>query len=171
MPNFQAAIETETLIDRLSATNVGDLLAYAELSALIHADVQDAGAGYLRSARKHLLRQRVAFVTIRGVGIKRANDTEIVGDGHSRTARVRRAARRNVVILDCAEPDRLSPQDRYRRAALTAQNVIAAKATGSQANVRLRALAESKQAAALPTGEAASQFLGHIRAKAQKAQA
>lgn len=91
----EISMETRMLRDKLSALKIGDVITYAELNELIGADVQDSSRSHLASAIRGLLADKqMVFGTVRGHGVKRLTDVEIVAIGDEVLPRLRRAAKR-----------------------------------------------------------------------------
>lgn len=88
------SIDTKMLSDRLALLPVGETLPYEDLSSVIGRDVRTEARSNLTSAMHRLLSEGVVFAAVRGIGIKRLTDEEIVGIGPETVAKVRRAARR-----------------------------------------------------------------------------
>jgi len=88
------SIDTKLIYDLLSKCDPGDIVAYRTLSELISRDVQGAARSCLQSAMRRLVNDGVVFSCVRGVGIKRLSDSEIVGEGPATLAKIRRAVRR-----------------------------------------------------------------------------
>ena len=101
---FQVSVETQQIYERLAKCAIGETIPYAELTKLIGGDVQDEARGYLTTARKQLMREKIVFGVIYGEGIKRLTDQETVESGQEGIAHIRkhalRTARRVVAIQD-----------------------------------------------------------------------
>ena len=95
---------------RLETLNPGDTVSYADLTALIGADVQTSRHGALYRARAILLREKsMVFAPIKGEGLKRLGDEDISRLGYAIIRRVRKAAARGMKTLACvANFDKLS---------------------------------------------------------------
>lgn len=88
----QISIDTKTIQDRLSTCTIGEIIPYSILSELIGRDVQGPARSNLMSAMRRLVAEGKVFGTVRGVGVKRLSDQEIVGLGTETINRVRRSA-------------------------------------------------------------------------------
>lgn len=84
------------------------LVSYPEISAVLGRDVQGAAWHVLAGARKSLERDGIVFGTVRGAGINRLTDDEIVGTGRDALSRIRRSSRRAINRLACADYGKLS---------------------------------------------------------------
>lgn len=90
----QLSIDTKTIQDRLMKVEVGDVVTYQELTDLIGRDVQVSARGNLTSAMRRLVADGIVFACVRGEGVKRLSDSEIVGVGPDTIAKMRRASNR-----------------------------------------------------------------------------
>ncbi len=96
--NITSSNDTKILYQRLSDTEIGETATYAELSELVGYSVS-GNTGYLATARKQCLREGIVFGVVRGVGVRRLNDTEIVGTASGVMTKIRRTARRGATTL------------------------------------------------------------------------
>lgn len=105
------SIESLELIKRLSTAKVGELIPYKELSDIAMSDVQTEKRGALVTATKHLLNEKqMVFEAVRNVGLKRANDSEIVAHSEGPIEKIRRISKRAMKRLTCVDFDKL-PND------------------------------------------------------------
>lgn len=110
-PDFEISVDRRMLTDRLRQVAVGESITYKALSEVISRDVQGPAHGALAGARETLLKNDgIVFGTIRGEGLKRLDDSEIVKTGESAIRRVRRASRRAAQIIAIADYTKL-PQE------------------------------------------------------------
>lgn len=95
-PMFQMSADARLLMQHLAKTSVGQTVKYEELSAVISRPV--AGSfGALRTALRRLLRdENMVFGAVKGIGIKRLNDVEIVAEGGAAAVAIRRKASRSI---------------------------------------------------------------------------
>lgn len=107
----QLSIDTKTIQDRLAKCAVGDTVSYEELTALVGRDVQQQARGNLMSAMRRLVPDGKVFATIRGEGVKRLSDVEIVGVGPATMNRMRRAANRARAKLAQVDDFEALPRD------------------------------------------------------------
>jgi len=105
------SIDTKLLGDRLSALSVGSILTYEDLSGSIGRNVRLEARSNLTSAIHRLLRDGYVFATVRGVGIKRLSDQEIIGVGLDVVQKVRRAAGRAQTKLAAVQDFDSLPRD------------------------------------------------------------
>jgi len=81
------------LFSRLQRVAIGEMAMYSELGELLGEDV--AGAyGPLKTARQMALREGMVFECVRGEGVKRLSDKEIVKCSSGAAQKVRRLAKR-----------------------------------------------------------------------------
>jgi hypothetical protein len=115
--------ETKSLEQLLSATNINDIVTYKTMSALIGFSVQsERGRGYLYTAIKTMQReQRMVFVTVKNVGVQRANDVAIVATGRSYTKHIGRTARKASKKQDLADFRNLPAEARSEATVRSAQ--------------------------------------------------
>jgi hypothetical protein len=105
-PLFLISIDVKSTYDLLIKANVGDIIKYEEIEALLGRSVRgEKGAWILSSARRRAFTQNsMLFGTISKVGVKRLDDREIVDSTHDALTRIHRAslkaARRLTAIRD-----------------------------------------------------------------------
>jgi predicted nucleotidyltransferase len=107
-------IDTQTVQERLANASAGEVVQYSELSALIGRDVQNGARGCLSSAMRRLLADGLVYASVRGEGVKRLSDEEIVGEGPAVIARVRRAASRAAKKLASVDFAALTPASQIK---------------------------------------------------------
>lgn len=117
----QRSAETEALLRHLEKAEVGHIITYKEMLLACKADVQ-AHPSHLNTARRTLLKSRVAFGTIIGIGIKRLDDHEMPAEAKSKQIRARRTAEKGLAILNCADLGKLDPELKVR--AITTRTVL-----------------------------------------------
>jgi hypothetical protein len=88
------SIDTKMLTDKLATLVPDDVITYSDLSQVIGRDVQNGARSNLYSAIRRLLADGKVYASVRGIGIKRLKDEEIVGVGPAVLAKMRRAANR-----------------------------------------------------------------------------
>lgn len=95
----QISLETTMVIERLLTCKENQVITYDELSTLIRRNAQKEGRGCLITAMRRLLMDKqIYFATVRGIGVKRCNDSQKVEESHSYVQRVRRTARKGAKI-------------------------------------------------------------------------
>lgn len=105
----EISVDAQTLMARLKKMQKGEAVSYKELSALISADVQKKARGYLNTARNRLLMdEAMVFEAVRGVGIKRMDDAQIISVGEQATSKIHRASKRALRKLNCSDAGNLT---------------------------------------------------------------
>jgi hypothetical protein len=95
-PNFKMAADTRFLRQKLEAVAAGGVISYADLEAAVSKKL-DKIRPALASARRSLLNEdNIVFDVVRGVGLKRLNDVEIVDASQGDVNRIRRTARKSI---------------------------------------------------------------------------
>lgn len=121
-PIHQMSADARLLIAKLATIGVGEFVSYTDLSEVISRPVSGSSAA-LQTAVKRLLRDSdIVFGTVRGEGIKRLADAEIVDEGAAAMNAIRRKARRTVERQMKADFSKL---DRERQAKFSAQVSVA----------------------------------------------
>jgi hypothetical protein len=111
-PIFKASADALKLHEELILTGIGNIITYQRLGDVIGRPVEGA-TSVLQSARKIAMREnRALFACIRGVGLKRLDDHEIVELAHVLVGHVRRHARRTSKKLATAQISALKESSR-----------------------------------------------------------
>jgi len=109
---------------RLSDLPVGNIVEYKELSGLAGKDVRGKGAYMLQTARRILVRENnLMFGTVRGVGIKRLDDSAIADAGPVYIKQIRKSAKRKSANLGCVANFSGLPPDK-KVSMLSSQTVL-----------------------------------------------
>lgn len=109
--SFQASGDAKILAHVLRGASIGDLVSYSKLTAAIARDVQTDARSVLETARQIVQREdKMIFDAVRGMGLKRLTDEEIVGLGDRTRDHVRRSARRVVKKMVCVDYNNLSAE-------------------------------------------------------------
>lgn len=142
------SIDSQLIAERMMQVEIGQLVTYEVLSEVIGQDVTgDHGRGCLATARRMLQRDsQMVFDAVRGVGLKRLSDAEIVQSGARSVRRVRSAARRGSRLLtSVGDFDSLPASDKLRHnATLSVLGAIEAiSSAGSVKKVEQRVTAAS----------------------------
>lgn len=131
----QASAETEALTRFLAEAEIGKIITYSEMKDACKADVQTY-PHHLQTARRTLLKRRIAFGTIIGIGIKRLDDGEMPDEAKEKQDRARRAAKKGLQILNCADLGKLDPETKVK--AITTRTVLGFMAgAGSRKTINL----------------------------------
>lgn len=143
-PQITASIDAQMIYERLEKATVGEIVGYEELTALIGTDVQLKGRGYMETARRMAMRDKgMVFGPVRGVGLKRLADTEIVRSGQAYISKIRRHARRGMKVLVSVQDFAALPNDLKVRHNATASMLGAvAQFSGSTAQKRIEGAVE-----------------------------
>jgi hypothetical protein len=92
--SFEMSADARLLRQRLASMKTGDFVTYADLSSEIAKDVSGATAA-LHTARRSLLNNEgFVFAVVRGEGLKRLGDEEIVSASDQDVNRIRRTAKK-----------------------------------------------------------------------------
>ncbi len=126
---FEVSADTRFIRQRLHEMNPGDFISYGELTNLISKPVNGA-IPCLQSARQSLLREGFVFGNIRGEGIKRLSDAEIVTASDMDISTMRRRARKAGKKLSTVSYELLPPEKQLSYTAkISIVGAIAAIAT------------------------------------------
>lgn len=108
-PDFQMSADAHSISKHLQSTQIGQTVTYEELSKIIGRDIKKEAKSALYTALKHLQKEsRFVFGTIKGEGIKRLDNAEIVSLSDKARNAIRRTARRTVKKIVCADYDKLT---------------------------------------------------------------
>lgn len=94
---FEKSYLTTILCDHLRQTN-GEI-SYARICDVAGCDIGVARPA-IASARRILEREKIVFATVRGVGLRRIDDSEIVRSTEKIKGTIRRASRRGIKRLN-----------------------------------------------------------------------
>lgn len=105
-------VDTELLVKRLAKAQMGDVITYAELSAIIGSNIQnEINRTRLASARDIMLAEnKIAFDVVRNQGLVRMNDENLSEHHKPVAAKIRRAAKKGIKTMLCAKTEDLSPE-------------------------------------------------------------
>lgn len=161
-PMFAASADAKTLAHVLRQAKVGDTVAYKDLSAAIARDVCSDARAAMGTARAILQREdKMIFDAVRGEGLKRLADVEIVSLGDRARAHVRRVSRNAVKKIVCVDYDALPKEKQTEHnTALSMFGVFCELAT-DKSTKRLSSSVESASAA-LPIAKASIAALGLV---------
>jgi len=159
---FQLSADARTLASVLRDASPGDTVTYERLSASIGRDVQEDARGALQTARRLVLNEhRIVFDAVRGEGLMRLKDKQIVGLSDKARDHIRRTSRKTAKALVCVDYDALSPEDQVKHnTGLSMLGVIAELSTSrSVAKLESKVKEAGKE---LPLAKAAIAALGNI---------
>jgi len=107
---FQMGIDAKIILDALSKLEVGELLTYQQMSALIGRDVRQH-RHIMAAARKGLMRDSKVFAPVENQGLQRLTDAQkvqVAGDQLRRITRITKKIRATLAAV--ADFDKL-PND------------------------------------------------------------
>ncbi len=106
---------TLILADRLRQAQPGETVTHEELSRLIDRDTRHDAAHLLRSALHTVLcEDRAVFACVRTIGYKRLQNRDILKTGDATIKKTRRACRRGIAKILCAQYDDLDNADKIQ---------------------------------------------------------
>ena len=105
------SVDVQVLLNRLRASQVGEIITYEELKNLVDRDVQRTHRHLLSCARKHAKRERIVFGVITNKGIQRLDDAGKVRAGSSLISTIRRTSKRAAQTLATVENFDQLPND------------------------------------------------------------
>ena len=109
-----AGLEARQIIERCRHMAPHDQVTYAELTALVGVDVQER-RDLLDTARKGLRQEYgMVFGGGTGVGLVCLDSPGMVGWSEGRLQRLHRASGRVQQVLDCVQPEGLTPIEKHR---------------------------------------------------------
>lgn len=161
-PIFAASADAKTIAHVLRQVAVGNVVSYADLSRAISRNVCTDGRPAMDSARGIVQREdRMIFDSVRGEGLKRLADDEIVSLGDKARDHVRRSSRKVVKKLVCVNYETLSKEKQVKHnTALSMFGVFCELAT-DKSSKRLSSSVEAAQAE-LPIAKASIAALGLV---------
>lgn len=153
----QLSAETAALIKHLETVEVGQVVTYAEMKQACKVSPQENPA-HLITARRTLMKSRVVFGTIIGIGIKRLANDEIPDDAKNKQDRARRVAKKGLAVLNCADIATLESEQKIK--AITTRTVLGFMASaGSRKVCKLAEQAVRVSNGEMKIGDISSLFL------------
>lgn len=111
-PSFETSVEVKLLTSFLQKIDVGTIVTYKEMTAVIDRDIL-THRSVLQSARRILERDnRMVFGSIHAVGIKLLSCGEVVDSADDSSARIGRISRRTIKRLSTIDESELTPEKR-----------------------------------------------------------
>jgi len=140
----ELSIESQLLVDRLVTVDAGDVISYEKLAEAIGQPVRSGtGRNRLQTARRILQRDHgVVFEAVIGVGLKRMDAAGCVRVGSAYRQRIRRAAKRGLSKLLCADPAKLTNEQKTEYHATASHLGVLHHLTGRAATKQLAAAVE-----------------------------
>lgn len=113
---YQKSAEAQAIELFLETAEIGQVITYSDISDAAGVDVtSSAHRGKLRTARESLQNgQQMLFGCVKGIGLKRLDDAQIVGAGASMIRTMSRQATRAARALACADFASLSDADKIK---------------------------------------------------------
>jgi len=140
----ELSIESQLLVDQLVTVAAGDVIPYATLAAAIGQPVQSGtGRNRLQTARRILQRDHATvFEAVANVGLKRMDAAGCVRVGSAYRQRIRRASKRGLEKLLCADPADLTNAQKTDFHATASHLGVLHHLTGRAATKQLAAAVE-----------------------------
>lgn len=98
-PMFQMSADARLLYQRLTKVGVGEEISYDVLASEISRPVSGATTALQTAVRNARKNDDMVFAAIRGVGLKRLEDAEIIASATQGTVSIRRRARKEAEKL------------------------------------------------------------------------
>jgi hypothetical protein len=161
-PEFRLSSDSKALAKMLIASGPGEVVLYEDLDKAIGRDVREAASGALHTARHIAQREhRMVFDAVRGVGLKRLADSEIVDLADKARDHARRHASRTAKKLTCVDYDALSKDKQTKHNAALSMFSVMAELSTDKAQKRLESKVKDADAQ-LPNAKAAIEALGAV---------
>ena len=107
----EMSVDSRAIYQRLMAAKIGDLVTYKELATMTGRDLQHGDRYVLMSACRAAQRDGAVFGVVRGEGVKRLADAEIVSSAAGVLPRIRRASKRAIRRLTAVSDFAALPND------------------------------------------------------------
>ena len=159
-PSFSIHPDTRFLYQLLEKLTIDEEITYAEISTQAGFPV-DGSSRPLQSAKRMLLKEDRVFETIRGKGVKRLNDQDIVKSTQAENAAIRNKARRGARKLTSVQDfSKLSNAEQLEYSVKMAGFTIIAEAASKRGQALIESAAKSRPVTAgdLPLAMIASAF-------------
>ena len=109
----EVGAEALALYEVLKGAEVGHLIRYETLNDVAGRDVQYLAIGSLNTARRMCQRDHMmVFGVVRGVGLRRLSNAQIVESSASDISKIERVAKRGIKRLTCADYSSLTDEQR-----------------------------------------------------------
>ena len=159
---FQLGADAKTIAHVLRGVKVGETVTYSELSKAIARDVRTDARGCLDSARRIVQREdRMIFDAVRGEGVQRLDDVQIVGLGDRARDHIRRTSRRAAKALTCVDYDGMKREHQIRHNTALSMLGVLGELASDKSTRRLSAQVESA-GDVLPAAKASIAAFGSI---------
>jgi len=131
-PIFLASEETKQIQAKLESLQVGEIATWQQLAELTGGSSDKVRASLITARHTLLKEKQMVFCSVRGVGYKRINDSEILQNEGMTSGRIKRAVKRSLKRLAVIKPDTLEPQDKTTYAVTSATLGALALCAGSK---------------------------------------
>ena len=109
----EVGVEALAIYEVLKTAEVGQVIDYATLSSAAGRNVQAECAGSLATARRMCQREHLmVFGVVRGLGLRRLSNAQIVESSASDIHKIERVAKRGIKRLTCADYSALNDEQR-----------------------------------------------------------
>ncbi|SCM71564.1 hypothetical protein KL86PLE_100265 [uncultured Pleomorphomonas sp.] len=157
-PIFQSSAETRLITQELAKCAKGEIIPYERICEVVSRPLDDI-RGNIATAMRRVLRDKdFVFSAVRGVGLKRLTDAEIVADGSARTTALHKSAARAVERQSKADFDSLTNEQKIRFSAEMSVNSAIAMMTRESSIKKVEAKVPPA-ARELPTNDTLSMFI------------
>ena len=157
-PIGQISVDSALLAKRLAQAEMGQLIKYDELNAIIHRDVQNGAYSNLQRARIVVQREnKMVFGTVSGEGIVRLTDEQIAESYRAPVAHIRRTASKAGKAVVCADMTKLKPE--AQRSVSTGLSIVGAIALFSS-NKSIQCVQDAAKPAAIPAKINVEEIIG-----------
>lgn len=112
---FEISVDAKLLHERLKKVGIDEVISWEDLSEVISRDVRAGGSAYgaLTTARRRaLVDEGMVFDPVKGKGLKRLSDAEIVETSQAKIDSVRRRSRAALKRLACVQNFNGLPSDK-----------------------------------------------------------
>jgi hypothetical protein len=153
-PDFKLSSDTIAIARALETLAIGESISYNQLTGIIGRDITQF-RNALESARHTVLRDKqMVFDTLRGVGLIRLNDSEIVDLSDKAREQSRKLAKRIAKKLVCVNYNSLSKEKQVKHNTALSMFGVIAELSSSSSVKRLEQKIE-EHGGSLPLAKAA----------------
>jgi len=158
-PLFRQSIESQQLAKALADKSHDPLFTYRELSTIAGVPEITERRGPLVTAQRTVRREhRIKFAVIRGVGIKRLSDAEIVASRAQTRRKIGNAARESQKDIGCIVRENLSRDEKTQLDVESAALGIVSACMSTKGQGALKQLAIEKKGGPLEIGDLTAAF-------------
>lgn len=113
--NFQPAYETNVIYEMIVVLPVGGIITYEELEVKFQKPKNELRGNIISASNRARKQDEIVMSNIRNVGYERLPSTKIIDESDRDFRTQRRVARKSHEKLSCAENDKLTQDEKYRR--------------------------------------------------------